>query len=73
MKRGAEPACLPMIGRALAQDPCVIQLGLALPPVGVCGELVARLAMTVELGAPLFLFAGLATRLAILPLLGMRW
>lgn len=37
-----------------------------LPP-----ELAARLAMTVELGAPLFLFAGLATRLATLPLLGM--
>lgn len=34
-------------------------------------ELAARLAMTVELGAPLFLFAGLATRLATLPLLGM--
>lgn len=27
--------------------------------------------MTVELGAPLFLFAGLATRLVTLPLLGM--
>jgi len=37
-----------------------------LPP-----ELAARLAMTVELGAPLFLFAGFATRLATLPLLGM--
>jgi putative oxidoreductase len=37
-----------------------------LPP-----ELAARLAMTVELGAPLFLFAGLATRLATLPLIGM--
>lgn len=37
-----------------------------LPP-----ELAARMAMTVELGAPLFLFAGLATRLASLPLLGM--
>lgn len=37
-----------------------------LPP-----ELAARLAMTVELGVPLFLFAGLATRLATLPLLGM--
>lgn len=37
-----------------------------LPP-----ELAARLAMTVELGAPLFLFAGLATRLASLPLIGM--
>jgi len=34
-------------------------------------ELAARLAMTVELGAPLFLFAGFATRLATLPLLGM--
>ena len=37
-----------------------------LPP-----ELAARLAMTVELGAPLFLFAGLATRLATVPLIGM--
>ncbi len=37
-----------------------------LPP-----ELAARLAMSVELGAPLFLFVGLATRLATLPLLGM--
>lgn len=37
-----------------------------LPP-----ELAARLAMTVELGVPLFLFAGLATRLATLPLIGM--
>ncbi len=37
-----------------------------LPP-----ELAARMAMTVELGAPLFLFAGLATRLATLPLIGM--
>jgi putative oxidoreductase len=34
-------------------------------------EIAARLAMTVELGAPLFLFVGLATRLATLPLLGM--
>jgi len=34
-------------------------------------EIAARLAMSVELGAPLFLFAGLATRLATLPLLGM--
>ena len=34
-------------------------------------EIAARLAMTVELGMPLFLFAGLATRLATLPLLGM--
>jgi putative oxidoreductase len=34
-------------------------------------EIAARLAMTVELGAPLFLFAGLATRLATLPLLAM--
>lgn len=37
-----------------------------LPP-----DLAARLAMTVELAVPLFLFAGLATRLATLPLLGM--
>lgn len=37
-----------------------------LPP-----ELAARLAMTVELAVPLFLFAGLATRLATLPLIGM--
>lgn len=37
-----------------------------LPP-----EFAARMAMTVELGAPLFLFAGLATRLATLPLIGM--
>ena len=37
-----------------------------LPP-----ELAARMAMTVELGVPLFLFAGLATRLATLPLIGM--
>lgn len=37
-----------------------------LPP-----ELAARMAMTVELGAPLFLFAGLATRLATVPLIGM--
>ena len=37
-----------------------------LPP-----ELAARLAMTVELGAPLLLFAGFAHRLATLPLLGM--
>jgi len=37
-----------------------------LPP-----ELAARMAMTVELGAPLFLFAGFATRLATLPLIGM--
>lgn len=34
-------------------------------------EIAARLAMTVELGVPLFLFAGLATRVATLPLLGM--
>ena len=34
-------------------------------------ELAARLAMTVEIGVPLFLFVGLATRLATLPLLGM--
>ena len=34
-------------------------------------ELAARLAMTVELVVPLFLFAGLATRLATLPLLAM--
>jgi putative oxidoreductase len=33
--------------------------------------LAARLATTIELGVPLFLFAGLATRLATLPLLGM--
>jgi putative oxidoreductase len=33
--------------------------------------LAARLATAVELVAPLFLFAGLATRLATLPLLGM--
>ncbi len=33
--------------------------------------LAARLAMTVELAVPLFLFVGLATRLATLPLLGM--
>jgi putative oxidoreductase len=33
--------------------------------------LAAQLAAAVELGAPLFLFAGLATRLATLPLLGM--
>lgn len=37
-----------------------------LPP-----ELAARLAMSVEIVVPLFLFAGLATRLATLPLLGM--
>ena len=37
-----------------------------LPP-----ELAARLAMMVEIGVPLFLFAGLATRLATLPLIGM--
>ena len=37
-----------------------------LPP-----ELAARLAMTMELVVPLFLFAGLATRLATLPLLAM--
>jgi putative oxidoreductase len=37
-----------------------------LPP-----ELAARLAMAVELAVPLFLFAGLATRLATLPLLAM--
>ena len=37
-----------------------------LPP-----EIAARMAMTVELGAPLFLFAGLATRLTTLPLIGM--
>ncbi len=37
-----------------------------LPP-----ELAARLATTVEIGAPLFLFAGLATRIASLPLLAM--
>lgn len=37
-----------------------------LPP-----ELAARMAMTVEIGVPLFLFVGLATRLATLPLLGM--
>jgi uncharacterized membrane protein YphA (DoxX/SURF4 family) len=34
-------------------------------------ELAARLATAVELGAPLLLFAGLGTRLATLPLLGM--
>lgn len=34
-------------------------------------ELAARLAMIVELGVPLFLFAGLATRLATLPLIAM--
>jgi len=34
-------------------------------------ELAARLATAVELGAPVLLFAGLATRLATLPLLGM--
>jgi putative oxidoreductase len=34
-------------------------------------ELAARLAMTVELAVPLLLFAGLATRLATLPLLAM--
>lgn len=33
--------------------------------------LTAQLATVVELGVPLFLFAGLATRLATLPLLGM--
>ena len=33
--------------------------------------LAAQLATVVELGVPLFLFAGLATRLATLPLLGM--
>jgi putative oxidoreductase len=33
--------------------------------------LAAQLATVVELGAPIFLFAGLATRLATLPLLGM--
>lgn len=33
--------------------------------------LAARLATTVELGAPLFLFVGLGARLATLPLLGM--
>jgi putative oxidoreductase len=33
--------------------------------------LAAQLAMAVELTVPLFLFAGLATRLATLPLLGM--
>jgi putative oxidoreductase len=37
-----------------------------LPP-----ELAARLAMSVEIVVPLFLFVGLATRLATLPLLGM--
>jgi putative oxidoreductase len=37
-----------------------------LPP-----EIAAWLAMTVELVVPLFLFAGLATRLATLPLIGM--
>ncbi len=34
-------------------------------------QLAAQLATVVELGVPLFLFAGLATRLATLPLLGM--
>jgi putative oxidoreductase len=34
-------------------------------------ELAARLATAVELAAPVLLFAGLATRLATLPLLGM--
>jgi putative oxidoreductase len=34
-------------------------------------ELAARMAMSVELVVPLFLFAGLATRFATLPLLGM--
>jgi putative oxidoreductase len=33
--------------------------------------LAAQLATSIELGVPLFLFAGLATRLATLPLLGM--
>ncbi len=33
--------------------------------------LAAQIATTIELGAPLFLFVGLATRLATLPLLGM--
>lgn len=33
--------------------------------------LAAQIATVVELGVPLFLFAGLATRLATLPLLGM--
>ena len=37
-----------------------------LPP-----ELAARLAMSVEIVVPLFLYVGLATRLATLPLLGM--
>lgn len=37
-----------------------------LPP-----ELAARMAMSVEIIVPLFLFVGLATRLATLPLLGM--
>lgn len=37
-----------------------------LPP-----DLAARLAMSVEIAVPLFLFVGLATRLATLPLLGM--
>jgi putative oxidoreductase len=37
-----------------------------LPP-----ELAARMAMSVEIVVPLFLFVGLATRLATLPLLGM--
>ena len=37
-----------------------------LPP-----EFAARLAMSVEIVVPLFLFVGLATRLATLPLLGM--
>ncbi len=34
-------------------------------------EIAARLALTVEIVVPLFLFAGLATRLATLPLLAM--
>lgn len=34
-------------------------------------ELAARLAMSVELVVPFFLFAGLATRIATLPLIGM--
>ncbi len=34
-------------------------------------QLAAQLAMAVELTVPLFLFAGLATRVATLPLLGM--
>ena len=37
-----------------------------LPP-----DLAARMALSVEIVVPLFLFAGLATRLATLPLLGM--